>query len=192
MRAFAAALIGLVLVACSPAPSVAPSATTTSTAAPTPSASSSATARPSAASAPDPAIGLKIASPYTLSALDPAIEAGLRQQFAASAGAFGSLIGIGGRSISENGIVVGNVLLVSLPAGMMSDAVYKVFVDGLTSNTGITLATTTISSVEVSSGSDASVGGLSVFKDGDNIVFTQTPTAAGLTAITTALVTPNH
>jgi hypothetical protein len=126
-----------------------------------------------------------------LSALAPAIEASLRQQFAASAGAFGSLIGIGARNISEGGAPVGNVLVIGLPGGVMSDAVYQVMVDGLATNTGVSLTTSTISGVEVSSGSGAAAA-MSVFRRGDTVIVTLMPTDSKLTAVTTALVTANR
>jgi hypothetical protein len=198
-RSLAIVLLGLLLVACSPAASVAPSSTASVTAAPSPSLAPTASPSPSpspspsasAAAAADPAVGLKIGAPYALSPLDPMLEASFRQQFTASAGAFGSLIGIGGRNVSEKGVLVGYILVIGFPPGVMSDAAYNAMVSGLASSTQVTLKTTTISGVTVSSGSSAAAG-LSVFRDGDNVVVTLTPTAAGLTAITTALVTANH
>ena len=95
-RGLAVILLGLALAACSPAASVAPSATAVpvadtergahvaATAAPTPSPS---TATASASAQPDPAIGLKIAAPYELTPLDPALEATLAAQLAQLGGA---------------------------------------------------------------------------------------------------------
>jgi len=126
-----------------------------------------------------------------LSALDPVLEASFRQQFSASVGAFGSLIGIGGRSVSTNGALVGYVLVIGFPSGILSDAAYQAMLDGIASSSQVTFTKTTVSSVEISSGTTATAG-LAVYRAGDHILITITPTAASLTGVTTALVAAKH
>jgi hypothetical protein len=197
--AVAVLLLCIVLAACSPTASPSPSAiaTTTPTASPTavatpgPSAAPSVAPSPAASSAAaDPAQGLKISAPYTLIALDPALEASFRQQFAASVGSFGSLILLGGREAVKDGALAGYVLVIGFPSGIMSDAVYQQMLQGMTSSSNVTFVKTTVSGTEVSSGATGTAG-LGVYRAGDNVVITITPTVANLGAITTALVTAN-
>jgi len=160
-RGLAVSLLGLALVACSPAASVAPSATevpvATPTVAPTVAPTPAPTPSPSvatatASAAPDPAIGLKIAAPFALAALDPALEATFRGQFTQGAGAFGSLIGLGGRTITEDGELAGYVFVIGFPTGMLSAAAYQAMLTGMEPGMGVTFTTQTISGVDVSVG----------------------------------------
>jgi hypothetical protein len=189
--------LAIVIAACSPTASTSPSATatTTPTAAATasPTASAAPSVAPSAAAtsaAADPAQGLKISAPYTLIALDPALEASFRQQFAASVGSFGSLILLGGREAVKDGALAGYVLVIGFPSGIMSDATYQSMLDGMASSSDVAFATTTVSGTKVSSGATGAAG-LAVYRAGDNVVITITPTVETLGAITTALVTAN-
>jgi hypothetical protein len=197
-RALALAVLGLVALACSPTASLSPSPSSAPSAAATPNPTPAITPVPSAtpaasasvAAAADPSIGLKIAAPYELKALDPAVEAVFRQQFMASAGAFGSLIGVGGRNVTENGTPVGFVFVVGFPAGIMNDIAYQSMVSGLESSTGVAFKTTTISGTAVSTGASAT-GGVGVYKDGDNVVILITPSAANVEAVAKALIAAN-
>ena len=188
-------LIGLLIAACSPAASATPSPTATPTEtpapSPSPSPSSSATPAPSAsAAAVDPAAGLTIAPPYQLAALDPAVETSFRQQFATSAGAFASLIGIGGREVTLNGALAGYVFVIALPAGVLTDTAYQAMLAGIASGSQMTFTTTKISGVDFSSGTTAT-SGLGAFRVGDRVLMVATPTATTLTDIGTALITAN-
>ena len=162
-RGLAVILLGVLLAACSPgAASVAPSATAVATpeptaaptvaatVAPTPSASTAAAASGSAQ--PDPAIGLKIDSPYELTALDPNVESAIGSQITQSAGALGSLFGFGGRTITKDGKVAGYVFVIGFPAGLLTEATYNVMVSGMQSSMGATFTTQTISGTDVSIG----------------------------------------
>lgn len=192
-------LLGALIAACSPAASVAPSATASpipvptvvptvaATAAPTPSPS---TAAASASAAPDPSIGLKIAAPYALTPLDPALEALFKDQFTAGAGSFGSLVGVGGRTVTQDGKLVGYVFVIGFPAGMLNDAAYKAMVSGMQSSMGATFTTQAISGVDVSIGSSATAN-MAVFQDGDHVVLALTPTAAELPEVAKALIDAN-
>ncbi len=205
-RAIALLVLGLAIAACSPStastapsPSVAPLATPGATPVVTPSpmpivtpsGPPTAAASPSAAALPDPARDLTIGTPYTLTALDPALETSFRQQFASSAGAFGSLVGIGGREVVQNGSLAGYVIVIGFPAGILSDAAYQSMLTGIQSSSAIAFKKTTVSGVEVSSGATSNAG-MSVYRNGDNVNLTITPTEASLAAVTTALVTANH
>ena len=188
-------LVGLAIAACSPGTtaSTAPSTSVAPVVTPvvTPSGPPTAAASSSAAALADPAKGLTIGAPYTLTALDPALETSFRQQFTSSAGAFGSLIGIGGREVVQNGSLVGYVIVIGFPTGILSDAAYQTMLTGIESSSTIAFKKTTVSGVEVSSGATSNAG-MSVFRKGDNVNLTITPTEASLTAVTTAVVTANH
>ena len=198
-RGLAVSLLGLALAACSPAASVAPSATAVPTAAPTVAPTVAATAAPtpspsvavaSASAAPDPAIGLKIAAPFALTELDPALEAVFRDQFTKGAGAFGSLIGLGGRTITQDGKLVGYVFVIGFPTGMLSDTAYQAMLTGMEPGMGVSFKTEKISGVDVSVGESAAAN-VAVFQDGDNVVLTLSPTAAELPALAKALIDAN-
>jgi hypothetical protein len=192
-RGFAAVLFGFLLgfliAACSPSASVAPIATPSPgpTASPSPTASASPIALPSASTAADPAIGLMIAPPYTLTPLDPAIEASLRQQYS-GAGAFASLIGVGGRQVTNNGAPAALVFVIGLPPGTMTDAIYHSLVGVMASSTNVVLKTTTIAGTEVSSGSGANAN-IGIYRDGDRLVMVIAPTDPS--AVAEALITAN-
>jgi hypothetical protein len=193
-------LFGVVLAACSPgAASVAPSATASPvpvpTAAPTVAATPAPTPSPSTAAAsgsaaPDPSVGLKITTPYALTPLDPALEALFKEQFTAGAGTFGSLMGVGGKTVTQDGKLVGYVFVIGFPAGMLSDVAYKAMVEGMQSSMGVTFTTQTISGVDVSIGSSASAN-MGVLQDGDHVVLVLTPTAAELPKVAKAIVDAN-
>jgi hypothetical protein len=199
-RGLVVILLGLILAACSPgAASVAPSATASPTAAPTAVPSVAATAAPtpvasaataSASAAPDPSIGLKIATPYALTPLDPALEALFKDQFTQGAGTFGSLVGVGGRTVTQDGKLVGYVFVIGFPAGMLSDVAYKAMVSGMQSSMGVTFTTQTISGTDVSIGSSATAN-MAVLQDGDHVVLALTPTAAELPKVAKALIDAN-
>ena len=209
-RVPAALLLGLLIAACSSSPTVTPgasanagaSASSPATPSPSPSAAPSATASAtaspsssvspssSAPTAPDPAAGLAIAAPYVLSTLDSALETRFRDQFGASAGAFASLIGIGGRQVNTNGALAGYVFVVGFPTGLLSDATYQGMLTGIERGSQVTFATTTISGVKVSSGS-AATSGLGAFKSGDRVILLVTPTAGNVAPIATALISAN-
>ncbi len=163
-RGVAVILLGVLLAACSPgAASVAPSATAVATAEPTAAPTVAATdAAPSASTGaagsaqPDPAIGLKIDSPYELTPLDPALEAVFQQQFTQGAGAFGSLVGVGGRTVTKDSKLVGYIFVIGFPAAMLSETAYQAMITGMQSSMGVTFTTQTISGVDVSTGTSAS------------------------------------
>ena len=197
-RALAVILFGVILAACSPgAASVAPSVTAVPTAVPTAAPTVAATATPeastataSASAAPDPSTGLKIDAPYALAALDPALEALFRDQFTKGAGTFGSLIGVGGKTVTQDGKLVGYVFVIGFPAGMLSDVAYKAMVTGMQSSMDATFTTQTISGVDVSVGS-SSTANMAVFQDGDHVILALTPTPAELPKVAKALIDAN-
>ncbi len=198
LRGLAVILFGLLLAACSPgAASVAPSATAVATAEPTAAPTVAATdAAPSASTGaagsaqPDPAIGLKIASPYELSPLDPALEAVFQQQFTQGAGAFGSLVGVGGRTVTKDGTLVGYIFVIGFPAAMLSETAYQAMITGMQSSMGVTFTTQTISGVDVSTGTSATAN-IGVMQNGDHVILTLTPTSAELPGVAKAIIDAN-
>ena len=197
-RGLAVILLGVLLAACSPgAASVSPSATAAATAEPTaaptvaatPSASTAAAAA-SASAQPDPAIGLKIDTPYKLSALDPALEAVFQQQFTQGAGAFGSLVGVGGRTVTKDDKLVGYVFVIGFPAAMLSETAYQAMLTGMQSSMGVTFKTQTISGVDVATGTSATAN-IGVMQNGDHVILTLTPTEAELPGIAKAIIDAN-
>ena len=200
-RAVSALLIGLVFVACSPASpsSVAPSTpalpTAAPTVAPTVAATAAATASPSTATAtgsaqPDPAAGLEIAAPYTLTALDRALETTFRDQFTKGAGAFGSLIDVGGRTANKDGRVAGYVIVLGFPAGILTESTFDLLLTGLGSSSTTPFTETMISGVPVAVGT-AATANMGIFRADDTIVMTLSPAAAEVPEIAKALIDAN-
>jgi hypothetical protein len=177
----------------SPAPTTAPAATASLTPAPspTPTSAPSATPAPSTAAAADPAEGLKIADPYTLTVLDPALETTFRQQFTAAAGAFGSLIGIGGREVIDKGALAGYVIVFGFPPGAMNDTSFQSMLAGMATSSQMTFTTTTISGVQVSTASSAG-GTYALFHVGDHVIMLITLQAETAPAVAKALITANQ
>ena len=198
-RGIAVVVVGLAIAACSPAASVAPSATAAPvatpspvpTVAPTPAPTPSpSTATASASAQPDPAIGLKIAAPYELTPLAPALEATLRSQLTQNLGAFGSLVEIGGLTVTKGDQSPGFIFVFGFPAGMMSDAAYQGMVAGIESGMGVTMTTKTVSGVDVAIGSSPT-SNLGIFHIGDHVIMALSPTAAEIPAISKALIDAN-
>ncbi len=205
-RVVAVVLLSALFAACSPGASVAPSTapsviasvapSVAPTVAPTAAATAEAPASPapgasaSAAAAADPSVGLKIGSPYTLAPLDPAIETLFRQQFATSAGAFGSLIGVGGREVVSAGAPVAFVVVFGFPPGVMSDTAYQALLAGMATSPTGALTTKTISGTEVAQGASAT-GTLGLYRDADRVVMVITPTAPAFEPVMKSLIDAN-
>jgi hypothetical protein len=152
-------------------------------------------AQSSAASAPatgaDPAAGLTIDSPYSLSALPPALQQTLESQMAAGLGAFGDTVKVGFRQIA-GGNAAGSILMViAFPAGSLSAAAYQAALAGMGSSMGATFATSTVDGVDVANGK-ASTGGVAVFHIGDHMLVVISPSATESLPIATALIKANQ
>jgi hypothetical protein len=183
-RGLAVILLGVLLAACSPgAASVAPSATAVATPEPTAAPTVAATVAPTA-------IGLKIASPYELTPLDPNVESAIGSQISQSAGALGGLFGFGGRTITKDDKVAGYVFVIGFPAGLLTEATYKVMVSGMQSSMGATFTTETISGTDVSIGA-AATGTIALLHSGDHLVMILTPVSAELPVMAKALIDAN-
>ena len=193
-----ACLLVVVISACggsasaSPSPTPAPSPTPTQAPSPSPSPTPTAlpSPSPSAVAAADPAAGLAIAPPYTLAPLDPALDASFRQQFSATAGAFASLIGVGGKEVVKNGALAGYTFVVGFPPGIMTDATYQTMLTGIATNAQLQFKTTMTSGVAVSTGSNAT-NGYGVFRVGDHILIVATTPGAASGTIAAALIAAN-
>lgn len=196
-------LMAVSLIGCGSSTPAASTAAGASTAAATPSAAAStatastqaATPTPTtAASAPaaaDPAAGLGIDAPYTLTPLPAALQQALESQMAASLGAFGGAIKFGFRQIG-GGSATGSILMVlAFPSGSLSAAAYQGAVAGMGSSMGATFDTSTVDGVEVSNGK-TSTGGIAVFHIGDHMLVVISPAAAASLPVATALIKANQ
>jgi hypothetical protein len=199
------AVLAASLVACgSSAPATAPAASTVPVT-PSPAASTAAasvpTATPAATPAPttaasgptaaDAAAGLKIDSPYTLTALPGALQQTLESQMAAGLGAFGSSVNVGFRQI-DGGNAAGSILMViAFPSGSLSATAYQAALAGMGSSMGATFETSTVDGVDVANGK-AATGGLAVFHIGDHMLVVISPAAAESLPIATALIKANQ
>lgn len=187
-RAWAAAALGVAVSVsgCSgaaspssgtPAPAVTASATVTPAPTPSLSPTPSSIGSPGPSAAIDPAGFLRIGSPYTLKSLDPAAEAEFEAEMEKGLGSLTTLIKIGVRNVEESGSTVAMVLVMVWPEGVLTDATYIGALGGMTGTTGATFTKTTVSGIEVSTGTATSGGGVGAYRRGDTsiIVVTQRP-----------------
>ena len=134
--------------------------------------------------------GSRSATPYALTPLDPALEAIFKQQFTSGAGAFGNLVGVGGRTVMQDDALVGYVFVIGFPSGLLSEAAYQAMLSGMEPGMGVTFETTTISGVDVATG-ESPTANVAVFQDGDHVILTLTPTAAELPVVAKAIIDAN-
>ena len=168
-----------------PAPSTAAEASApAATPAPTTAASGPATGT-------DPAANLTIDSPYSLTALPPALQQTLQSQMAAGLGAFGDTVKVGFRQVG-GGNATGSILMViAFPSGSLSASAYQAALAGMGSSMGATFETSTVEGVDVANGK-ASTGGVAVFHIGDHMLVVISPAAAESLPIATALIKANQ
>ena len=189
-----AMLMTLAISACAATSSTSPPSSSSS---PTPTASVTPTAPPSASASPslaesaasDPAAGLAIGSPYTLTRFDPATDATLRQQFLGSVAQTHSIVE-GARAVDKNGTADGAVIVFGTPPGTLTDAFYQQWLAGAPTTVGVTPTPTTISGVEVSVGSTAKAG-YTFFRVGDRLCMAIGPDTTESTAIAESLIAAN-
>jgi predicted small lipoprotein YifL len=183
----------------SSAPASAPPAASIAAATPSPAASAPAASAPAASTAPasapatgaDPAAGLTIDSPYTLTALPAALQQTLETQFASGVGAFGDAVKVGFRQIG-GGNATGSILMViAFPSGSLNATAYQAALAGMGSSMGAAFTTSTVEGVDVASGT-ASTGGVGVFHIGDHMLVVISPTASESLPIATALIKANN
>ena len=196
---------GLVVAGCSPAavaslsPSATPEPTPTATPSPTPTPEPTPsptpkptpTVEPTATPPVDAAAGLKIAAPYQLTPLDSALEALFRKQFTSGVGAAASLIDFGGRDVVDDGALVGYVFIVGFEPGVLTDASYPSFLEGVKGSAKVTFKTVTISGVKVST-APSGPGMMGLYRKGGDVVMVLTQSASGLAPVIRALVSANR
>jgi hypothetical protein len=192
--------LAVVVSACggsaSPAASVAtPSPSVAATPSPSPSPSPSPVPSPSVAASPslstvDAAEGLKIDSPYGLTELPDSVAGIFKQQISASAGAFGSQVDYGFRTISggkgENILIV-----VKFPDGTVNETVFSAMVSAMGTGMGAKLTKTTVQGIDIQSGAGTS-GALALFHVQDHILFVISQDKADPLAIAKALISANN
>jgi len=169
-------------VAPSVAPSIAPSVA--------PSAAPASTAPTGAPPTGDPAAGLTIDAPYTLTAVPSVLQTTLEQQMSASLGAFGEAIKVGFRQVN-GGSGVSILMVIAFPPGSLSAAAYQAALAGMAPSMGATFTTTTIDGVVVSKG-DMQTGGVAVFHVDDHMLMVIGQTATDALPVATALIKANN
>lgn len=117
-------------------PTPAPTPTPTPTATPTPTPTATPTPVPSPSVEPNPAAALSIAAPYSTSPIDPFIEAALRDQYTASAGAFGSVFQFGGMQVNRNQRLAGYMFALRVQGIDFSAKELRQFRDGVVGSSG--------------------------------------------------------
>ena len=178
-----AASVAAPSVAASVAASVAPPSVA-------PSVASSPTATGSATAAVDPAKDLKIDPPFTLVALDPALEQVMKTQMATGLGAFGQNVSFGFKQVN-GGTGQNFVLALGFPAGTMTPANFQAMLGGVAASMKADLKVTTVEGVEVSSGKTAS-GALAIFNaGGDHLIMVISQAEADSLPVAKALITAN-
>lgn len=151
--------------------------------------SAASTAPASAPAAADPAVGLKIAAPYTLTTLPGGLQQALESQMAGGLGSFGSSVQAGFRQVGGSS---GSILMViAFPAGSLSAAAYQAAVAVMGSSMGATFTTTSVGGVDVASGK-ATSGGVAMFHIADHLLVVISPVDSESLPIATALINANQ
>ena len=164
------------------APSVAPSLA--------PSVAPASTAPTGAPTAGDPAAGLTIDAPYTMTAVPGALQTTLEQQMAAGLGAFGETIKVGFRQVT-GGTGVAILMVIAFPAGSLTAPAYEAALAGMAPSMGATFTTTTVDGVVVSKGAMAA-GGVAVFHIGDHMLMVIGQSEADALPVASALIKANN
>jgi hypothetical protein len=156
-------------------------------------AGSSPAASATAGTSGDPAgqlLGIKISPPYNLTDLSAskadAIQAGIEKDL----GAYGQAVPVAVKSIDQGGTVAAYLMVVAFPRGTLSDDVYKQVLTDLAIGAEADFTPKLISAVPVSFGT-MSGGSVAVFRTGDLVFITLSPTTADLTPVVTSLVQVN-
>ena len=171
------------------APSVAPSIALPSIALPSIVIPSTNPAASGGTAGVDPAKGLAIGAPYSLTALPPALQTVFEQQMAAGLGGFGNSIQVGFRQVT-GGTGMSILMVMAFPTGFLNPAAYEAALSGMGTSMGATFTKTTVDGVDVSTGTQAS-GGVAVFHIGDHMLVVISPTPAETLPISTALIKAN-
>jgi hypothetical protein len=173
----------------SAAPTPSPVASLPVASAPAASAPAASTGASAPATGADPAAGLTIDSPYTLTTLPGGLQQTLESQMAGGLGAFGGAVQVGFRQVGGSS---GSILMViAFPAGSLSAAAYQAAVAVMASNLGATFSTSTVDGVDVANGK-AKTGGVAMFHIADHLLVVISPLETESLPIATALITANQ
>jgi hypothetical protein len=176
-------------VASAAAPTPSPLASLPVASAPAASAPAASTGASAPATGADPAAGLTIDSPYTLTTLPGGLQQTIESQMAGGLGAFGGAVQVGFRQVGGSS---GSILMViAFPAGSLSAAAYQATVAVMASNLGATFSTSTVDGVDVASGK-AKTGGVAMFHIADHLLVVISPLETESLPIATALITANQ
>jgi hypothetical protein len=176
---------GALLTTASPSPSPSP------TPSPTPEPTPTEAPTPSPSVAVDPAAGLAIASPYSITELDAASAAAIATAMETSLGGFSSVIHVGTRTVEKARAVLAYVMVIEFPTGMMTASTYQAMLAGMAASGKTTFKTTTVSGLQVSTGKMATTF-VGVFDIGDHVLMVLAPAAADVIPISKALITANQ
>jgi hypothetical protein len=185
VRPWAAALLGVALVvgACGSSTSSASPAASTPVVTPTPAAASS---------APSPAdlLAITIGAPYTLVDLPSGVADTLAAAIEKDMGGIAKVVHVGVRTVTKGGTVAAYLMVVAFPPGTLNDSVYQSAIRSLATGAEAPFESSVISNVQVQSGSmgGAKVG---VFRTGDSMLITLSPTGADVVPVVTALIAAN-
>ena len=205
LRFAAIVVLGLALTACSPAavasptptatpeptPTVAPTPTPTPVPTPSPTPKPTPTPEPTPSPPTDAAADLEIAAPYKLTPLDPALDALFRKQFTTGAGAAAAFVDFGGRDIVDDGTLVGYVFRIEFQPGLLTDASWPTFLEGVKGQSTAKFKTVTISGVKVST-IPSGPGSMGLYRKGDGVLMVLSMTPSELTPIVRSLISANR
>ena len=139
--------------------------------------------------AADPAAGLKIDAPYTLTTLPGGLQQTLETQMASGLGTLGGSVQVGFRQVGGSS---GSILMViAFPAGSLSAAAYQAAVAVMGSNLGATFSTSTVDGVDVANGK-AKTGGVAMFHIADHLLVVISPLDSESLPIATAIIHANQ
>jgi hypothetical protein len=184
-----AVLLGLALA-------VAACGSSSSTASPSASGAPATAAAPSgagsggAAASGDATLGITIGTPYTLTDVPSALSATLQAAIEKDMGGISKVVHVGVKTVQQGTKVAAYLMVVAFPPGTLTDSIYAQAITNLSMGSESSFESQVISNVRVDTGlmGGANVG---VFRTGDALLITMSPTGGDVLPVVKALIAAN-
>ena len=175
--------LGLAVAACGGSTSSPSPAASTSPAAPS---AASGAALPSSADL----LTITIGAPYALVEVPSSVAEKLATAVQKDMGGISKVVHVGVRTVTKDGTVAAYLMVVAFPPGTLNDSLYASAIRSLATGAESPFETSVISNVPVQSGSMAGAS-VAVFRTGDTLLITLSPSGADVTPIVSALIAAN-
>jgi hypothetical protein len=167
-----------------------------STASPSASGVAPATAAPSGAGSSGVApsggatLGLAIGAPYTLTDVPSTLATTLQAAIEKDMGGISKVVHVGVKTVQQGTKAAAYLMVVAFPPGTLTDAIYSEAITNLSMGSESSFQSQVISNVRVDTGlmGGANVG---VFRTGDTLLVTMSPTGGDVLPVVKALIAAN-